>query len=247
MLAGCTASARQDPDLLTVTPWAAVQYRAADGSLSKPVPGNAPTISFDAGRKVSGNGGVNSFRSDYMASKSGRMYFNEFNTTLMAGPEPLMEQESAYLAGLAKVATYEVSDETLRLLDAGGDLVVSYVPLESTALEGTGWTCTGYNNGQEAFVSIAAGTEMTARFESGELSGSTGVNTYRGPYTLSGTTLRIGALSATEKAGEPEAMEQESAYLATMPLVARYEIEGTTLTLLSAEGLRLATYSAATE
>jgi len=115
--------------------------------------------------------------------------------------------------------------------------------IEFTTLERTDWVCTGYNNGQEAFVSIVADTEITARFEEGVLSGSAGVNNYNGKYTVDGAKLSIdSAIASTMIAGEPEAMDQESAYLATLPDVVSYKIQDNILTLYGAGGLRLVTY-----
>jgi len=45
----------------------------------------------------------------------------ELVVTLMAGPEPAMRAERAYLTLLAQARSYEVADGTLTLYDGGGN------------------------------------------------------------------------------------------------------------------------------
>ncbi|HET6352591.1 MAG TPA: META domain-containing protein [Coriobacteriia bacterium] len=113
-------------------------------------------------------------------------------------------------------------------------------------LEATDWECTGYANADEALVEVISGTAVTTRFEDGVVHGSTGVNTYEGGYTIDGTRLEIDpAFQVTERGGSPEAMDQESAFLAVIGRTKGYSIEGGVLTLTDAAGLRLATFEVA--
>lgn len=113
-------------------------------------------------------------------------------------------------------------------------------------LVATDWQCTAYASGDEALVEVLAGTTVTARFEDGVVHGSTGVNTYEGGYTIHGAKLEVDpAFQVTERGGTPEAMDQESAFLAVIGRTKAYAIEGGVLTLTDEAGMRLATFEVA--
>ena len=77
------------------------------------------------------------------------------------------------------------------------------------------------------------------------MTGSSGCNSYRGPFTVNGTSLTIGPeIAGTRKACAPAPTAVEQAYLARLPQVASYEITGTTLTLRSKSGATLLVYEA---
>jgi heat shock protein HslJ len=159
-----------------------------------------------------------------------------------------MEQEGAYLRALERVGRFHLVGERLVLQAADWSPLALYVPQPQSSLEGTEWVALNYNNGRGAVVSILAGSEITARFAEGLLSGSAGCNQYNAGYTLGPAA---GALSITPAAStrvfcaEPAGvMDQEAAYLATLPAAARYRIEGAQLILERGDGARVATYSA---
>jgi len=81
---------------------------------------------------------------------------------------------------------------------------------ESHSLDGTRWRLTkGTLNSLNP-----ANFTITAQFANGRISGSSGVNTYGGPYKL-GTdgAFSVGPLASTEMAGPEPAMRAEAAYL----------------------------------
>jgi heat shock protein HslJ len=93
------------------------------------------------------------------------------------------------------------------------------------------------------------GTEITALFEDGRLSGSSGCNEYAATYVESGdgfvlsglTTSLGGPVRTCATAG---VMEQEAGYLSALPLTQSYRIEGDRLSLLDVRGIRVATFLA---
>jgi heat shock protein HslJ len=98
---------------------------------------------------------------------------------------------------------------------------------------------------RDAVSSPLPDTEVTAVFgEDGTLTGSAGCNTYRATYEADRGTITIGEPAATRKAcAEPEGvMEQEQAYLAALPQATSYRVEGSSLSLLTAEGTYVAIY-----
>jgi heat shock protein HslJ len=87
------------------------------------------------------------------------------------------------------------------------------------------------------------GVSVTAEFTAGRVSGTSGCNTYRAPYETDGSSLTIGPdIAATQKACPPPASTVEDAYLARLPEVQEYAIDGSTLRLLDADGNDLLTY-----
>jgi heat shock protein HslJ len=244
--AGCGSdtdgAADQDAAALAGTVWQAVEIA---GVSAPPADGAEATATFEDG-VVSGSGGVNRFTAGYTTEPPDAITIEQPAATLMAGPEDAMAQEQAYFTALAAAASFAVDGETLALKDAEGATLVRYEAVLPTALEGTTWQALAYNNGRGALQSLAADTGITALFGAdGSLSGNASVNQYTTTYSTSGETMSVaGAIATTKMAGPPEAMEQEAAYLAALPLTATYTIEGDELWLRDAEGAALAHYRA---
>jgi heat shock protein HslJ len=93
--------------------------------------------------------------------------------------------------------------------------------------------------------SVIIGTKVTAEFtEDGTLTGNAGCNDYTTTYTHDHSALTITPPKATTQkvCTQPDGiMEQERAYLTTLPLTRSYELAGSALTLLTAEGTIVAT------
>jgi heat shock protein HslJ len=235
-------------------PWLAVFYAGPEGRLRPVLLDTEVTATFQGGR-VSGSAGCNTYTAGYQLAQdtAGIIRLEPAATTLRACAEPagVMEQEGAYLRALERVGRYAVEADRLLLRASDGTVLLLYVPQPQRSLEGTDWVALDYNNGRGGVVSILTGTELTARFEGGQLSGSAGCNTYTAGYTLGPAA---GALHIDQPAStrifcaEPAGvMEQEAAYLAALPTATRYLIEGDRLTLQRQDGTdttRVATYAA---
>jgi len=72
------------------------------------------TLQFTAADKVSGRGSVNRFGGG-ISIENGKPKMGPFMLTRMAGPEPLMAQEQAYLDALAKATSLSVKGDTLTI------------------------------------------------------------------------------------------------------------------------------------
>lgn len=60
-------------------------------------------------------------------------------------------------------------------------------------------------------------TSITLAFDgAGAVSGNSGCNSYSGAYAINGTSLSIGPLISTRMACEPDVMDQEQLYLASL-------------------------------
>jgi heat shock protein HslJ len=168
-------------------------------------------------------------------------------TLAECGPDSLYDE---FIARLGDVRTYVRpggSDQlVLNLFADAGNLFFRPAP-EATmerALEGTSWVLVSYRDGSD-LSPVLDGTEITADFVEGELTGSAGCNNYFSSYTLDGAELTVGPAGATRKmCGAPEGiMEQEQAYLSLLDAVAGYRALGSQLELLDAEGAVVATFS----
>ena len=181
----------------------------------------------------------------YTADGTNVKFNQPIATTMMACPEPIMTQASAYLQALGQAATYKTDGKQLALSDAGGKELATFAA-QSSDLGGTSWLVTGYNNGKQAVVSVQLGTELTANFSAdGQLTGSAGCNDYTAAYETSGKNIKIGPAATTRKACEQAVMDQEMQYLAALNTAATYRIDGNQLELRTADGALAATFEKA--
>jgi heat shock protein HslJ len=161
--------------------------------------------------------------------------------TLMACEDAVMQQADQYRAALAAVRTYAVVSATLTLRSETEDLLT--YEAQAQDLAGTSWSALSYNNGNQAVVSVAAGTQITATFGfDGTLTGFSGCNRYAGPYEAAEGAIGIGPLSSTRMACPEPAMSQEAQYLAALATAATYAIEAGKLELRTADGALAASY-----
>ncbi|MDM8531299.1 META domain-containing protein [Anaerolineales bacterium HSG25] len=193
------------------------------------------SLKFDNVGNISGSSGCNNY--------AGSTAMDGNNITITLGPSTMMacedvvnEQETAYQAMLGMVASYQLENDTLSLLDADGNVVATFAPMESVTLAGSSWIVTFYNNGQQGAVSVIAETEITAVFgEDGTLSGSSGCNTYKTTYEAVDGTISIGPAITTRMACEG-VMDQESQYLTALSTASTYTIELDSMDMRTAEG-----------
>ena len=192
---GCATDGDSDPGALTEVSWELV------GSSMSSVDLGAAGISaiFD-GERISGFSGVNQYGGPYTAEKNGNFKVGEIAGTLMAGPEPLMKSESAYLKLLEGCDSFEVQSGKLTL-STNGNETLSFDSAQGAELPGTNWTVTGYNNGRQAVVSPALDSTLTIDFGTeGAVSGHGGVNRFSGTFTSEAKSVSIGPLASTRMA-----------------------------------------------
>jgi heat shock protein HslJ len=233
LVAGCTTSAAPSKSAgdLTGNEWSLV-----GSSISSTDLGAAGITATFKGGQLSGFSGVNRYSGPYASKPDGTFKAGPLAGTQMAGPEPLMTAESAYLKLLEACDTYKVEAGTLTL-STGGNVSLTYNAATKAELPGSDWVVTGYNNGKEAVTGPAVDSTLTVAFGTdGKISGAGGVNRFMGDFESGATSVKIGPLQSTKMAGSAELMTQEGAYLTALQNSTTWEISSGKLTMRDAGG-----------
>lgn len=201
------------------------------------VDGTAVTLRFEAGR-ATGTDGCNRYALSWAATGASLKFEPGVSTQMACAPE-VMQQASAYWSSLTGTSRCRVDDAGQLQLRAGdGELLASFAP-QRQDVAGTAWRVTGYNNGQQAFVTVLGDTTLTLAFATdGRVSGSAGCNSYSGSYASADASLSFGPAATTRKmCAEPaQIMEQEQQFLQALRTVASARQEGDRLELRTADG-----------
>jgi len=211
---------------------------------SPPLPDTTITAQFFEDGKVGGSAGCNNYNTTYTVDGNNIRFGEQAATTMMACPDPIMQQESDYLDVLKNAATFEINDDELTIYDSDGNALAVFAA-QSQDLAGSSWDVISYNNGKEAVVSLIIGSEITANFgEDSQLTGNAGCNDYFASYETEGDKISIGTAGATEMfCSEPEGvMEQEQLYLAALQTADTYKIEGLMMEMRTDEGALVASF-----
>ncbi len=107
--------------------WRLVKW-VANGAEKPIVADSAVTIAFDPSGKIAGNASVNRFSGTYRFDVDGRLEWPRagFALTRMAGPQPLMMQERAFLESLRRTTQYRVDGQQLVLESQSGATVLTF-------------------------------------------------------------------------------------------------------------------------
>ena len=117
VLAGCSSdSGLPDGSSLDGTQW-----RLTEWTLSSLNPADFTITAQFADGQVSGNSGVNTYSGSYQAGPGEAFSVGQIAATEMAGPEPAMRAESAYLTLLGQAKSFKAADGRLTLYDQGGN------------------------------------------------------------------------------------------------------------------------------
>jgi len=207
-----------------------------DGTLAAIDDADAPTLEF-AADQAGGSTGVNRWFGPVRLGAT-EVAFGAVGTTLAAGSEPLVAQERAWLAVLEATDSYAIAGGTLEMRT--GDEVLALLIAVPDTMEGD-WELTGISTGT-GVASLVPGTVITARFEDGIMSGSSGCNRYRAGYTTEGSGISLAPGMGTRMhCQEPDGvMEQEQRFLELFAAAAAFERrDGTILAISDAEGALL--------
>jgi len=232
------------------TKWVLDSYNNGNEAIVSVITGTEITLEFDEEGGIAGSAGVNRYFASYETDGE-KLSFGLAGSTMMAGPEDAMTQETTYLKLLNETASFSGVGDELKLYDSDGTVLLVFkkaVPPTPESLTGTTWVLDSYNNGNEAIVSVIAGTNVTLTLdEDGGISGSAGCNNYFASYETDGNALTFGSIGSTEMfCDDPEGtMDQETTYLKLLDTAAGYEIEGDSLTVQDSTDTTILTFTAA--
>ena len=103
------------------SPLDGTSWRLTDWTLGSLNPADFAITAQFAGGQISGHSGVNTYGGPYKLGRSDAFSAGPLVCTEMAGPEPAMRAEAAYLELLGQAASYRVVDATLTLFDESGN------------------------------------------------------------------------------------------------------------------------------
>lgn len=92
----------------------------------EPLPDTTLTLQFSADGTVGGSDGCNHYAGSYTAKGSTIRFPGDFAATMMACPEPVMNQASRYSEALKRAATFAFDAGQLILSDRAGDEVATF-------------------------------------------------------------------------------------------------------------------------
>jgi len=186
--------------------------------------------------KVSGSSGCNTYSGPYKVDGDKLTIGPNLLSTQMACGPAETAVEKVVLERLPKVASYSIAGTTLTLADAGGQpLLVFEASVGADAIIGS-WNVLSYYTG-DAIVSVVSGSTVTAEFKDGQITGTTGCNSYMGPYKVDGDAITIGPLASTKKAcSSDELRKQEASYLAALEVAKPFAVTGNRLDLFREGG-----------
>ncbi len=107
--------------------WRLVRW-VANGAEKRIVADSAVTIAFDPSGKIAGNASVNRFSGTFRFDVDGRLEWPRagFALTRMAGPQPLMTQEQAFLESLRRTTLVRADGQQLVLESRNGATVLTF-------------------------------------------------------------------------------------------------------------------------
>jgi heat shock protein HslJ len=215
--------------------------------------GSKITLKFNRDGSIGGSGGINSYFGS-CTMNGNEIRFGTIGCTLMAGPGPLMDQESAYFRLLDSARSFKISGTSLVMSDAEGRVLLKFRVDDAGAANGTGsmdpakvlpgteWQLSSYSDG----ISVVTGTnirKITLVFpDTGNFSGFSGVNRYFGSYQVEGNTISIGLLSSTKMAGPEPLMSLESTYLNLLKSISGVRISGNSVSFTDSSGKVILTF-----
>jgi len=217
------------------TLWTLESLINSNGELESVQPGTVITAQF-GDEQISGNAGCNQYFGAYTSEEDSLSITVIGFTEMYCAPEEVMEQEGKYLTALESMISYQIIADRLEIFNGSGETALVFIVADSSALTNARWKLNLLDDGEGKVISTIAGTEITLIFaEDGNLTGSSGCNTYNSSYEIDGDLITIGPIASTMMAcPEPDMiMDQEFAYLQMLETVTNYQIKGNELEMVN--------------
>lgn len=131
--AGCATTSTTPHDGRSLPPPSAAAaldgtaWRLSEWTLSSLDPADFTITAELRDGQVGGTSAVNSYGGPYTAGPGDAFAVGQIASTEMAGPEPAMRAEAAYLTLLSQATTFRTTGDTLTLYDRGGSVCLVFV------------------------------------------------------------------------------------------------------------------------
>jgi heat shock protein HslJ len=102
-------------------PLRGTEWKLVEWTLSSLSPNEYGITAKFADDQISGSNGSNTYAGPYTLGPSGAFTVGSLESTLIAGPEPAMRAERAYMTLLGEAKSYKMADGKLTLYDKGGN------------------------------------------------------------------------------------------------------------------------------
>ncbi len=136
--------------------WVLSQYQNEGGLRDALKTRGESVVRFEGGR-FHGSVGCNQLMGVYRLNGSELKFDPRIASTMMACPQPLLQQEQAVVDGLARTAAFNITGEQLRLEDATGATLLVFAQRETPPLTGTRSRVPVERNGQRALAPAGQG------------------------------------------------------------------------------------------
>jgi heat shock protein HslJ len=112
---------------ITQSNWTLQSLMDSTGILIPALSGTEVTAVFDLEGRVSGNAGCNRYSAGFQSRDYGINITGTASTKMFCDGPGVMEQESAFLADLAKASSFRFSGSSLKFYDGSGKTVLVFV------------------------------------------------------------------------------------------------------------------------
>ncbi len=239
VVAGCSSGDGSADDAtdgsggeLQATRWVLDSY-ASDG-VQVIVPDDLFADAEFTANRVKGFAGCNDYDATYRTG--GRMLLVGMPVmTWRSAPKRSTTFETTFVTLLQQSRFYSVRAGSLVVRGPDRAVLLVFEAAPANPLLGS-WVVDSYLNAAGAVTVPLPDTELTVTFRLAKTAGSSGCNTFQGPYTTNGKVVAIGPLATTRLACAEDVMAQESAFLTALQGVGFVEPRGQTLMLQDRNG-----------
>jgi heat shock protein HslJ len=232
-LAACGSDDSSTSDSVSAADLSGKEFVSSDVTGHELVDGSQITMNF-LDDTVSVNAGCNTMNGGFEIA-DGTFTVAQLASTMMACPDPLMEQDAWLGEFLAASPAIALDGSTLIL--TGDDASISLDEVEPTELVGTTWVVTGTVANQGVSSVPTDATASITISDDGTVGVNTGCNSGSGDVEVGDDTLTFGPIATTLRACVGEVAELEASVLAVLQGEVGYEISGDNLSLRSGEGV----------
>lgn len=168
------------------------------------------TINF-LENEINGFSGINNYSGDYTV-KNNFTLSADVATTLMAGPENLMNIEQNFLDILQSFPKISYSANTLTLSNKKEVWTFKVLTLNKK-LKNTSWKLLNMDGKDVSKLISKNENNITLSFNENGINGNSGINNYFGDCEIVNNNIKVGPLGSTRMAGPENLMKVEREFL----------------------------------